>query len=470
MTPSKRLLLWNKPFEPKDLPNLWGWWDASNIASLTPDAACLFASASSQYLEATGNSTLWAVDFSIAGWVKFTTLSGTPTLLTDGSLSATPYVAGQYNYRLRYNSPNLEYLVNASDSTNTQTVTVTAPATGEWTHLAFTYAQATGVITPYINGAAGTPATLTKVAPTAIVSPKTRMGADLNSTPANFLNAAMSEWGFWSAVLSAAQVAQLYNGGSGIEYADLPSALTASLTNYWKLNEADGTRVDTPGTSDFSTLGGVPTSTTGIPASYPSDGDPVNAWNDLSGNARHLSQATSSKRAIYKVAVQNGLAGVLPDGTDDVYTIANAGSGLTPFTAFAVCQVTAGAQARALAAGSAAGAIMFGYEFSEKLLINLAATAIVLGSTIIGASTAFRGTWQYESGSSSAIIRYNGVDETQAVTPATVTSATDQIFARGASANAYPNYLHELLIYNRLLSVAEMVQVEAYLRAKWGTS
>lgn len=47
------------------------------------------------------------------------------------------------------------------------------------------------------------------------------------------------------------------------------------------------------------------------------DGDPVGGWKDKSGNARHLTQATSSKRPTLKTNIQNGLPVVRGDGVDD---------------------------------------------------------------------------------------------------------------------------------------------------------
>jgi hypothetical protein len=48
-----------------------------------------------------------------------------------------------------------------------------------------------------------------------------------------------------------------------------------------------------------------------------SDGDPVGAWDDMSGSGRHAVQATAAKRATYKVAIQNGLPVIRFDGVDD---------------------------------------------------------------------------------------------------------------------------------------------------------
>ncbi len=48
-----------------------------------------------------------------------------------------------------------------------------------------------------------------------------------------------------------------------------------------------------------------------------SDGDPVAQWDDLSGNTRHLVQATGAAKPTYKTAIVNGLPVVRFDGVDD---------------------------------------------------------------------------------------------------------------------------------------------------------
>lgn len=47
------------------------------------------------------------------------------------------------------------------------------------------------------------------------------------------------------------------------------------------------------------------------------DGDPLGAVDDLSGSARHATQATAAKRPTLKLAIKNGLPVVRHDGVDD---------------------------------------------------------------------------------------------------------------------------------------------------------
>lgn len=47
------------------------------------------------------------------------------------------------------------------------------------------------------------------------------------------------------------------------------------------------------------------------------DGDAVATWSDVSGNAQHATQATASKRPLYKTSILNGQPVVRFDGVDD---------------------------------------------------------------------------------------------------------------------------------------------------------
>ena len=67
------------------------------------------------------------------------------------------------------------------------------------------------------------------------------------------------------------------------------------------------------------------------------DGDPVGGWADQSGNGRHASQSTSSKRPTLKLNIQNGRSVVRGDGTDDGLQTAAFGATLSqPYTLFLV--------------------------------------------------------------------------------------------------------------------------------------
>jgi len=62
-------------------------------------------------------------------------------------------------------------------------------------------------------------------------------------------------------------------------------------------------------TGRFQTSGG---------AAANADSDPVGQWQDQSGNARHVEQATAGNRPLVKLAIQNALPVIRTDGVDDL--------------------------------------------------------------------------------------------------------------------------------------------------------
>lgn len=68
-----------------------------------------------------------------------------------------------------------------------------------------------------------------------------------------------------------------------------------------------------------------------------SDGDPITTWPDSSSNANDMVWA--NHKALYKTNIQNGLPGVLFNGTSDLFQSANAVTGVRSF--FVVAKYTA---------------------------------------------------------------------------------------------------------------------------------
>ncbi|MEX2186486.1 MAG: LamG-like jellyroll fold domain-containing protein [Pirellulales bacterium] len=88
------------------------------------------------------------------------------------------------------------------------------PVNGTWVHLAYTYDSATGVMTPYINGVAGTPGTGGVV--TAVGSGGMNIGAwdtTGGNTQDRFLNGRIDELRVYGGALSPAEIAALAAAG-----------------------------------------------------------------------------------------------------------------------------------------------------------------------------------------------------------------------------------------------------------------
>ena len=455
---------------------MWGWWDASNLASLTPDDAIQLTAASSQYLTAT--STLGAMDGtdrSFSAWVYLDSVAADLIVLADGN-DGVAVAAGTYNFELKFltATKNFQLKFNGYDGTNETTVTTLAnsvTATGTWYLITWTisYVLQAGSIAVQVNGGSGGVGSHTdSLVRTPAVGQVFRIGS--GQVVGTYWNGRVDEVGFWTKELSAAELTTLYNGGAGLEYPDLSGSLLTSLSSYYRLREDGATaRADSVGALTLTAVNS-PVRTTGIPISVPHDGDAVNAWNYLSGNARHLSQATSSKRVIYKTAQQNGLSGLLSDSVDDQYSIANSAI-FTDVTVFIVFNQTANAAAKVVFGGAANGSFWVGTDFDEKIALRISAAAgdIAKSSLVAPVGAGMLLTAQYSSGASSAIIRVNGVDDTSFSGAQTLSTANDRMFARGVSANSFNGTVFMILVYTRLLSTTEIVQVENWAQAIYGT-
>ena len=101
------------------------------------------------------------------------------------------------------------------------------------------------------------------------------------------------------------------------------------------------------------------------------DGDAVATWSDLSGNGLNFTQATASKRPLYKTGAQNGLPGVLADGVDDIME-----SAVVDWSAHDKCTVF-------LAMKNPVAAVELFFERSPNLNVNPGGFSIVTDATVL---------------------------------------------------------------------------------------
>lgn len=159
-----------------------------------------------------------ADDFSIAGWLNFESTPGTGAMYTfiskDDYASSRAYYFGLFNDA---GTPKLRLLLYTSGS-NFPTVNW-SPATATWYHVAVTRNKATGNVKFYVNGAqqGATQSSITTSLNNSNVPFRVGAVGDTGSA-ANFFDGLMDEWGVWSRELSADEVAELYDGGSGATY------------------------------------------------------------------------------------------------------------------------------------------------------------------------------------------------------------------------------------------------------------
>jgi hypothetical protein len=203
------------------------------------------------------------------------------------------------------------------------------------------------------------------------------------------------------------------------------------------------------------------------------NGDPVGGWKDLSGNGRHFTQSTSSKRPTLATAGLNSQPCITCDGVDDTlsYLSSFGLSGVSGYSVFGVIQYQGTANQLALSTQNGVTRMQrdttktytnySGTVYGSTTTVSLSAaiyTAVFNGSGtgnserlklfISGAeqSLAFVGTVGTSTGTSSAI--YLG-------------SAEDSLAYSSAK-------ISEIIIYSSTLSTAQRQHIERNLGRIYG--
>lgn len=212
----------------------------------------------------------------------------------------------------------------------------------------------------------------------------------------------------------------------------------------------------------------------------------VSQWNDKSGNGRHFGQSDAARRPSYSLASINGLNCVSYDGVNDIMTrAAEAWAYEYPVSVFVVF--------RATAFTSSYNSLWDWYTSSAGntsshtgLIKSNGKSAIYISTTDgqtnydgTGAITYATGqTYQFFSTITANSITSRGNQQADGSHSATFTPRTTplgtlpmEIGASGKFSRFTAWRIAEFLLYtNSTLSTASRDAVEAYLKAKWGTS
>jgi hypothetical protein len=202
----------------------------------------------------------------------------------------------------------------------------------------------------------------------------------------------------------------------------------------------------------------------------------VSQWSDLSGGGLHLTQATEASRP--GTATIGGKTAIDFDGSNDF--LANSGVP-TGWTFGTVClafsqDTTAASQALA-SANVPSSNLRMGLLWSNNGEFRTQSVNAAAATTSVGGGSAATNTPRLLAytfdGQSSASLRLSGT--ALAGTTSTTTSADAGFVVgirriSGALSLPLDGKIGEVIVYNRVLSAAEIGRVERYLAAKWGVA
>lgn len=194
--------------------------DAHNANTLTNTGSATFAPAkvgngvdlngSSQYLSIADNPVLSMgdIDFTIQAWVKFNDLGSTHVVLGKGQVAGPEYIlysnaSAEINFRVDNGIGFFPTAVFSGASTDT------------WYHLIGYHNATTDEIGLIVNN--GTPATVSYTHGSQDSGSSFMIGED--GSGARWMNGIVDQVAIWKRVLTGAEIAELYNGGSGLSYA-----------------------------------------------------------------------------------------------------------------------------------------------------------------------------------------------------------------------------------------------------------
>ena len=195
-----------------------------------------------------------------------------------------------------------------------------------------------------------------------------------------------------------------------------------------------------------------------------SDADPVTTWVDSSGNGNDATQATASKKPIYKTSIINGKPIVRFDGTDDYVRTGAFTATATAKTIFCVFNSDVDIWTY-ISDGQSHNRGCFLTE-PGKLTYHAG------GGQISRTTSAHVGAFVYativDNGASSSVNHNGGTPTTGTVNSATYTAAT--VGTGGAEGTDEPFFngdVAEWLLYDGALSAGDISSVEGYLADKY---
>ena len=199
----------------------------------------------------------------------------------------------------------------------------------------------------------------------------------------------------------------------------------------------------------------------------------VSQWNDKSGNGRHAAQGTTLNRPGYLTNQLNGLAAVRPSTVSKWLDIAGFPSLAGGYSVFAVVQspgsadagiisLNAGVASSALVVATSSSSLVFNSQWGDS--VNQAVPA---NNTNFAFWTHYDGAHNTGNFSMRLSTQSSTAAKTMTQLAGTPPSGTMSLMTYNG-ANWWTRNIYEILIYDRITTVAEDDALKAYITAKWG--
>ncbi len=209
------------------------------------------------------------------------------------------------------------------------------------------------------------------------------------------------------------------------------------------------------------------------------DSDPIGGWADQSGNSRHVTQSTASKRPTLKLAQQNGKPSLQFDNVDDGLVYPSFPLSDTGFSVFVVAKLTS---AGSFPIWLSYGATTSG-DWNMRCVSATGRPSIVEGAINSGAGetagTGATGTTTSMTGAGFQLIEghvsagdlwdiwQQGTSRNQSSVGFPLSASRDLTVGYRSDGFFLPGHEAEILIYNPVLSTSNAALMRASINKRW---
>lgn len=445
------ILLGEEAWSPSDLgSNLKGWWKAD--AGVRARTAAQFTAANSETLSRADEAAIKAgdIDFYWCGWFYIDSdIANYRALCVKGVT-----INGSQNYALYIAADEKPVFIISNKSATWGS----GLSTATWYFIEGYHDAANDLVGVCVNRGTDVTAATAGAVPDSTNTAALTFGKDSGGA---YYDGRMGNVGFFKRLPSTAERDAIYNSGAGRRYADLVAAGVSltSLTGWWEMDENSGTRADKSGNALTLTDNNTVTASDGLVDYTASDGDAVWKWQDQSGAAYDLVQATQANKPIYKTNIINGKPVIRFDG---------AGDHLAKGTTSLVTQ--ANSMWMVVDDNDAAARVYFDGDAASKQLLRHDGTNLEInaGSDVGAAHTAGDPHFiQGDFAGASSEIWVDGVSLATGDAGAQEQDGGFTVGADNAGANSLAGDIAEVIANDAVFTAGERAQLDAYATSRY---